>query len=393
MEPLTAPDQSDTVGLARPQGLSGSSASGQSAGGVEALRELLPGLPGGNVAYIIAQHMSPVHPSLLLEVLSRESELELSEITDGLPLRAGTIFMSRPNCDVEVSSGRFRTRQASPRISPQPSIDVLLRSLARECGDHAIAVTLSFGTGAQHGGRRGHPHRRRQKCGARPVVGPLPGHAGRCDRCRLHRLRPPSGRDRRPPHRDHGGRRAGRFPRALRQRPRRWRRWPGRHSWPPAGTSRPTRAGPWAGSSTRSRRPRPVLPTGLPCLRRGTPLPRLATLRDSMLINVTCSLRDRAGSSTCSERPATSSPRRSENSPCAGGSPAAQPGEEAYSVAIAAGGGQSRVRQRPRSQGFRHRHQRCRHGHRPSRRVIRWTRWPTSPEWIDRYWSAGSRPP
>ena len=147
MEPLTAPDQSDPVGLASATGPQWLVGIGSSAGGVEALRELLPGLPGGDVAYVIAQHMSPVHPSLLLEVLSRESELELSEITDGLPLRAGTIFVSRPNCDVEVSSGRFRTRQASPRISPQPSIDVLLRSLARVGGDHAIAVILS-GTGA-----------------------------------------------------------------------------------------------------------------------------------------------------------------------------------------------------------------------------------------------------
>jgi two-component system CheB/CheR fusion protein len=120
---------------------------GSSAGGVEALRELLPGLGSGDVVYIIAQHMSPVHPSLLLQVLSRETELEVAEIADGIPLRTGTIFVAPPNCDVEVRDGFFRTRQAEPRISPQPSIDVLLRSLAREAGPRSIAVVLS-GTGS-----------------------------------------------------------------------------------------------------------------------------------------------------------------------------------------------------------------------------------------------------
>jgi two-component system CheB/CheR fusion protein len=120
---------------------------GSSAGGVEALRELLPGLNAGDVVYVIAQHMSPVHPSLLLQVLSRETELEVAEIADGDPLRTGTIFVAPPNCDVEVMDGCFRTRQAEPRISPQPSIDTLLRSLAQEAGSRSIAIILS-GTGS-----------------------------------------------------------------------------------------------------------------------------------------------------------------------------------------------------------------------------------------------------
>lgn len=120
---------------------------GSSAGGIEALREMLPGLSDGPVAYVIAQHMSPVHPSLLLQVLSRETPLEVREISDGTALRSGCVFVAPPNCDVEVVDSTFVTRQAEPRISPQPSIDVLLRSIAEDAGGRAIGVILS-GTGS-----------------------------------------------------------------------------------------------------------------------------------------------------------------------------------------------------------------------------------------------------
>lgn len=125
---------------------------GASAGGIEALREVLPVLPVGNVSYVIAQHMSAAHPSLLTQVLARETSMPVIEVEDGMAIHAGVIYVAPPNRDIEFTDAGFVARQAAPRISPQPSIDVLLESLALTYGSHAVGIVLS-GTGSD--GARG----------------------------------------------------------------------------------------------------------------------------------------------------------------------------------------------------------------------------------------------
>lgn len=83
MNPEEPPEETPLVSLATPPDagpwLVGV---GASAGGIDALGSLIPGLPE-NAVYIIAQHMSPAHPSLLSEVLSRDSSLPVVELSDG----------------------------------------------------------------------------------------------------------------------------------------------------------------------------------------------------------------------------------------------------------------------------------------------------------------------
>ena len=119
---------------------------GSSGGGIEALRELLPELPGGDVAYVLAQHLSPTHPSMLLDILARETELEVVTAKNRMVVKPGTIYVIPPNRDVQVSDGKLVSKVAKTRISPQPSVDVLLTSLAEEAGTRAVGIVLS-GTG------------------------------------------------------------------------------------------------------------------------------------------------------------------------------------------------------------------------------------------------------
>ncbi len=51
---------------------------GASAGGLEALRPFVANLPeSANMTYIVAQHMSPDHRSLMVELLGRETKLKV----------------------------------------------------------------------------------------------------------------------------------------------------------------------------------------------------------------------------------------------------------------------------------------------------------------------------
>ncbi|MCB1821846.1 MAG: hypothetical protein KDI73_09750, partial [Candidatus Competibacteraceae bacterium] len=56
---------------------------GASAGGLEALRELMESLPDSNaLSYIIAQHVSPTHISMLMSLLSPMTKLQVKDLVD-----------------------------------------------------------------------------------------------------------------------------------------------------------------------------------------------------------------------------------------------------------------------------------------------------------------------
>ncbi len=122
---------------------------GASAGGLEALRVLVKNLSDNTGAiYVVVQHMSPQHKSLLTELIGRETSLPVTEITDGLIPEPNGIYVGPPNHDVIVSGAALQLRAPShePAV-PKPSVDRFFRSLAETVGNRAIGVVLS-GTGS-----------------------------------------------------------------------------------------------------------------------------------------------------------------------------------------------------------------------------------------------------
>ncbi len=126
---------------------------GASAGGLEALQQLLGSLAsGGNVAYVVAQHLSPDHGSLMVDLLSRVTALQVLKAVDGALLLPGTITVCPPNHDIRVQGDRVTLAAPEPRFGPSPSIDRLFESIADHLAERSAAVVLS-GTGSD--GARG----------------------------------------------------------------------------------------------------------------------------------------------------------------------------------------------------------------------------------------------
>ena len=126
---------------------------GASAGGLEALRPFVAGLPShANMTYIVAQHMSPDHRSLMVELLARETTLKVAEASNNLPPKADTIYVAPPNSDVTLTNGKLHVSKPTNTVGPKPSVDRFFVSLADDQEDRAIGIILS-GTGSD--GARG----------------------------------------------------------------------------------------------------------------------------------------------------------------------------------------------------------------------------------------------
>lgn len=121
---------------------------GSSAGGLEALQDLIGSLvPSGRVSYVVAQHLSPEHRSLIVELLSRATGLSVVQAVDGARLEPDVIVVAPPNHDVTVLADRLRVVEPKVRFGPSPSIDLLFESVAEHWGSRGVAVVLS-GTGS-----------------------------------------------------------------------------------------------------------------------------------------------------------------------------------------------------------------------------------------------------
>ncbi|MEM7472021.1 MAG: CheR family methyltransferase [Pseudomonadota bacterium] len=122
---------------------------GSSAGGLEAIRELAASLPLDNgCAYVIVQHMSPQHKSLLTSLIATETGLQVVDIVDDTVPEPDVIYVTPPRADVIMSEGKLRLLPPSEDLGkPKPSVDRFLMSLSRDRGDKSMGIILS-GTGS-----------------------------------------------------------------------------------------------------------------------------------------------------------------------------------------------------------------------------------------------------
>lgn len=128
---------------------------GASAGGLEALKQLLPKLPSGcEMAYVIVQHLAPNHRSMLVSLLKRETSMEVEEVRDKLTPQPDHIYITPSNSDVFFSDGVLRLKAPEATIGPKPSVDSFFTTMAEGLGVNSIGIILS-GTGSDgsHGVR------------------------------------------------------------------------------------------------------------------------------------------------------------------------------------------------------------------------------------------------
>ena len=118
---------------------------GASAGGLEAVQQLLEAMPvDTGMAFIHVQHLDPQHKSMMAELLKSATRMSVREASDGMLIEANCVYIGPPNRDVAIADGAIHlVEQQIEGHRVRLPIDFFFRSLARERGDRAIGVILS----------------------------------------------------------------------------------------------------------------------------------------------------------------------------------------------------------------------------------------------------------
>ncbi len=121
---------------------------GASAGGLEAICELLNKLPDSTgMAFVVIQHLSPDYKSMMSEILCKYTMMPVIQAEDSMLIERNTVYLIPPKYNMEVRNGALTLHELVHTKTVNHPIDIFLHSLSMEYESHAIAVILS-GTGS-----------------------------------------------------------------------------------------------------------------------------------------------------------------------------------------------------------------------------------------------------
>jgi len=126
---------------------------GASAGGMEAIHEMFDNMHGmTGFSFVIVQHLSPDHKSLMGELLSRHTSMKVIEAENNMEIQPNCIYLIPNKCTMTVSRRKLMLHDKLKGHSPNNAIDIFFESLAKDQKEFAVGIILS-GTGTD--GTRG----------------------------------------------------------------------------------------------------------------------------------------------------------------------------------------------------------------------------------------------
>ncbi len=119
---------------------------GSSAGGLEALKDFFAKVPADTgMAFVIVAHLSPEHPSMLPEILQKETNIPVSSAKDGETILQDHVYIIPSDKEMEIYQGKIQLLDKKIQKLSLP-IDTFFHSLAKNYRSKAVGVILS-GTG------------------------------------------------------------------------------------------------------------------------------------------------------------------------------------------------------------------------------------------------------
>ena len=117
---------------------------GSSAGGLNALTQVLSALPANfPSSIVVVQHLSPGHKSWIAKLLGRTTRLRVKQAEHGEILLPGVVYTAPPDEHLLVGPGKIQLAHSQLVHFSRPSIDLLFESVAGTYGSRSIGVVLS----------------------------------------------------------------------------------------------------------------------------------------------------------------------------------------------------------------------------------------------------------
>ena len=122
---------------------------GASAGGLAAFETFFRAIPAEtrpDMAFILVQHLAPDYKSILSELIKNYTRMDIFEVTDGMTVMPGCVYVIPPNYDMALLNGTLHLLTPATPHGHRLPIDFFLKSLAQDKRERAICIILS-GTG------------------------------------------------------------------------------------------------------------------------------------------------------------------------------------------------------------------------------------------------------
>jgi len=121
---------------------------GASAGGLESLTTFFDHIPSdSNMAFIVIQHLSPDHKSMMDSLLARHTQMKILQASDGITILPNSIYLNPPKNNLTLFNGKLLLNPFDKTRGLHLPIDVFMKSLAEDLNTRAIGIIFS-GTGS-----------------------------------------------------------------------------------------------------------------------------------------------------------------------------------------------------------------------------------------------------
>jgi two-component system, chemotaxis family, CheB/CheR fusion protein len=120
---------------------------GASAGGLDAFEKFFSKMAhDSGMAFVLVQHLSSPHKSILDELVQRQTRMQVCQVTDQIKVQPNCVYIIPPNSDMALLHGELHLMEPDAPRGLRLPIDFFFRSLAQDQHERAIGIVLS-GTG------------------------------------------------------------------------------------------------------------------------------------------------------------------------------------------------------------------------------------------------------
>jgi two-component system CheB/CheR fusion protein len=117
---------------------------GASAGGLETLEVFFSNMPADpGIAFVVIQHLSPQHKSMMAELLAKNTRMAVKEIKDGMRLSPATVYLNPPAKNVAIFNRTLHLMEPVKSSGINMPIDFFFRSLSEDQKEKAIGIIVS----------------------------------------------------------------------------------------------------------------------------------------------------------------------------------------------------------------------------------------------------------